>query len=142
MKEKLIDFETAKLAHSKGFDVIDKINTSYSSTTSLNGEIKSVGIKLLITWIDCWKKTPTDTRYNYTCLRPTQSFLQKWLREVKNIDCHAMPVRFTGEIEVGYYTYAVRSIQPVGRQKYKFDTWEEALEQGLQEALKLIKNEN
>lgn len=70
--------------------------------------------------------------------RVTQSLLQKWLREVHNIDCHAMAQRFTGEFEVGYWTYAVRSIQPVGKQKYKFDSWEKALEVGLVEGLNLI----
>jgi len=65
-----------------------------------------------------------------------QAMLQKWLREEKNIDVVVIPVRFTGYLEIGYYTYAVCGIQPM--KNYRFDTYEEALEIALVEGLKLI----
>lgn len=65
-----------------------------------------------------------------------QAMLQKWLREEKNIDVVAIPVRFTGYLEIGYYTYMVCGIQPM--KNYRFDTYEEALEIALVEGLNLI----
>jgi len=75
--------------------------------------------------------------YNETLYKgaPTQSLLQKWLRENHNIsliayDCFKEEFRFqisklhTNEITEG---------------ENSFDTYEEALEDGLQAALKLIK---
>jgi hypothetical protein len=56
--------------------------------------------------------------------------------EVHKIDVFANPVRFTGYLEIGFYTYAIKGISPT--KNYRFDTYEEALEVGLYEALKEI----
>lgn len=123
MEDTLISFETAKLAKEKGFDKV--MCTGYYMGTD-----------------DCIQITAyRQHKSKDKCLASTQSLLQKWLREVHKIDVIAISVRFTGYIEIGYWTYAIKSIQPVGKQKYKFDTYEEALEQGLLKSLKLIKNE-
>jgi len=113
MKEELITFETAKLAKEKGFDVY-----CYNY------------------WID--DKTQTDEHYKSKLVKelkdkcisaPTQSLLQKWLREVHNIDVYCQP---TFEIKGKWYNNIASHNPPfVG-------TYEEALEIGLQEALKLI----
>jgi hypothetical protein len=71
---------------------------------------------------------------------PTQSLLQKWLREVHNIYVSTREsLAITGELEYvctvnGKYINHGIKYKPINR----FDTWEEALEIGLQEALKLI----
>ena len=80
-----------------------------------------------ITWVD-------NERY---CI-PTQSLLQKWLREKHNIDIIIKP--YTGDIK-GTKTYAT-DITIFGSNKYiklsRYDTYEQALEAALFEALKLI----
>lgn len=80
------------------------------------------------------------------CTAPTQSVLQKWLREKHNI--HVNPIsNFTTRF--GDYNLEIIFINKniidsiVFREPEKlksfFDSYEEALEKGLQEALKLIK---
>ena len=65
----------------------------------------------------------------------TQSLLQKWLREEHKIHIVIMPCIIPSN-EVKYYIFT-------GKLKWDwaelFDTYEEALEVGLQEALKLVK---
>lgn len=123
-----ISFETAKLAREKGFNLPtnDYYYVEKNKIISDNGDGDNEFICLNHNFYD-----------NYFSA-PYQSSLQKWLRDIHNIDCHVMGVRFTGDIEIAYYTYAVQSIQPVGKQKYKFDSWEEALEVGLTITLNLI----
>jgi len=69
---------------------------------------------------------------------PTQSILQKWLREEHNLEVNAYGVRYTGDISVTYYTYSVNGVTQL--RAYKCDTYENALEAGLLEALKSIKD--
>lgn len=103
MKEQLVSFDIVKLAKEKGIDFRDKKFGGYTNTGK------------------------AGVYHAYI----TQSLLQKWLREVHTVDVVAIPVRFTGYIEVGYWTYSVQGEQPVGKQQYKFDTYEKALEMGL-----------
>lgn len=64
---------------------------------------------------------------------PTQSLLQKWLREVHNIEVYVTPVKeITNDFK--YYQWMIHTIS-FGIH----DTYEKALEAGLIEALKLIK---
>lgn len=127
MKEtELISFETAKLAKELGYD---ELCFHYFSMDGEAKVLREDGMYFL-----------SRGQSGRLILRPTQSQLQSWLRDEKHIDCHVLPVRFTGHSEISYYTYAVKNIQPVGKQKYKFETWEQALEIGLQEALKLLCN--
>jgi hypothetical protein len=108
MKEQLITFETAKLAKEKGFMVVHKL--------------------------------------------PTQSLLQKWLREKHNLNIKVddflnsdLDVVWDFEIvrigtdldERGNYIALVPYSMDANTDR-DFKTYEEALEKGLQEALKLI----
>lgn len=69
---------------------------------------------------------------------PTQSVAQKWLRETKNLH---IEISYMYE---NYWTYDILTIPNhdlVGlsdRPIIRYNTYEEALESGLQEALKLI----
>ena len=69
------------------------------------------------------------------CKSISQSLLQKWLREEHKIHIVIMPCIIPSN-EVKYYIFT-------GKLKWDwaelFDTYEEALEVGLQEALKLVK---
>lgn len=79
--------------------------------------------------------------YRYYC-RPTQSLVQKWLRETKNL--HISIVR--NACGYGYDickadngTHIADGVFDGPNDGGQWDTYEEALETGIQEALKLIK---
>jgi len=109
MIEELIKFETAKLAKEKGF---------------------SVHFNMLIGIEDC--ENPEDYLYEL----PTQSLLQKWLREE-----HGIYVR-VDTVNVDHHYAWIIKLDPEHLSYTKSDTtYEKALEIGLTEALKLITNE-
>lgn len=124
MKEDLINFETAKLAKEKGFDW--KCNHYYETSGQL---ICFGGSEHSYTSID---KTLWPNTY---LLTSTQSLLQKWLREEHNI-----------EVFVHLRTYHVGWVVKVRDMKNTstlfqnvYETYEDALENGLYEALLIIK---
>ena len=114
--EELISFETAKLAKEKGFKKL--CGFSYDEDGILTG--------------NC------EQSYNYVA--PTQSLLQKWLREKYKIHI----VVYVMENSDGniYYDFGLKRIvnylSDNSSKPMKFSTYEKALEVGLQEALKLI----
>ena len=118
MKEQLISFETAKLAKEKGFtNQVTKYRNVWRNYVDSGGNKLDEGFyKVELT-------TEEET--------PTQSLLQKWLREVHNIHIqnHFLNNKYAVKIK-----YDVNKSQNV----YNKDTYEEALEKGLQEALSLI----
>lgn len=122
MKDTRINFETAKLAKEKGFD----IKTKYSWYVPDNS-------KPII------EKHKPDGLYYLSC--PTQSLLAKWLREEHNI--YVSPRESYGfdgtTLEIvctvnGVFVNHNFKDKPINR----FENFEEAYEIGLQEALKLI----
>jgi len=116
MQEELITFDTAKLAKEKGFNI----------TTKSSFLLRS---QRLYKDMDCNNKVEGDNEF---VSAPTQSLLQRWLREVHNIHVWGIPNNEPSICD-GY----VPIIQ--GKAKYgKYNTYEQALEAGLQEALKLI----
>ena len=121
MEEQLISLETAKLAKEKGFNEI------CDSHFEKDGETyDSYGLPF----------KPNDKQeHEILYARPSQSLLQKWLREEHKIHIVIMPCIIPSN-EVKYYIFT-------GKLKWDwaelFDTYEEALEVGLQEALKLVK---
>jgi hypothetical protein len=139
MKEQLITFETAVLAKEKGFNIscFDYYNPKYNTTVR--------GIEYDsdrdVEWD--WNNNSTskiaspypNTEIKGQCSAPTQSLLQKWLREEHLWYCNV-------ELnENGDYIAVVTSI--IKNQSVTWDegfnSFEEALEFSLQEALKLIK---
>lgn len=121
MKEQLISFDTAKLAKEKGFNY--QCNRFYFHDKELGfmlgGEINS-NLQL--------KNTSA----------PTQSLLQKWLRDEKSLCVFALP-----SISGGWYSDMTRihNVFYIGDPELrdKYPTYEEALEDGLFKALELIK---
>jgi hypothetical protein len=138
MIDEIIIFETAKLANGKGFPT-NLFNTSwYNSNGIILGSIDNLEDKT-------------------TFLAPTQSLLQRWLREMHTIyitivketlgsdewafayEISYLPKEHENEkrrcphfvnidsFRMGYATYSGA-----------WDSYEEALENGLQQALKLI----
>ena len=130
MKEQLIDFETAKLAKEKGFDIIslppynrlgdiDKVSQSYISDDFAKGAT-----------FELW-------------YAPTQSLLQKWLRDVHQIVIDNKHDIKGGEIK--YFFDVLRKenkfldLKDISLLSNSFISHEEGLEVTLFESLKLIK---
>lgn len=124
MTEEFVTLETAKLLKKKGFNEYCKI----------------------VTWEDSGRIAQSAFRTNkelpkLCCSLPTQSLAQKWLRETKNL-----------HIEIyrnacGYGYAIVKANNGTWREDDDsrgpndsglWNTYEEALEAGIQEALKLI----
>lgn len=107
MEDQLISFETAKLAKEKGFNLWTSCKAHFP--LYLKGEIE---------YRDFIRNIGEP-------LAPTQSLLQRWLRE--EFDYHASVRRAGKDWKTSIDEYTT------------FETYEEALERGLQELLKLIK---
>ena len=130
MEEELISFETAKLAKEKKFNIpcenfyIEYIDDDVADLFNYEEQRGSGYAELYI----------NNQEFKYSA--PTQSLLQKWLREVHNIfvSCSYNNISCDGTY---YIWYGVMS--KTCNMKENFKTWEEALEFGLQGALKLIK---
>ena len=131
MKEDLITFETAKLAKEKGFD----IPTRHYYGSKLNKD----GIYQTHHSMPLTHKSLRGGGY----LKPTQSLLQKWLREKHNthIKIHSLNSdRFGYEIYDMIFRYKDNRGGKHLHNKKSLITYEEALEKGLLEALKLIQD--
>lgn len=117
-----IQFETAKLAKAKGFDT--KTTNWYDQTETLN---PCKGVRGAM----CY------TNEGYA---PTQSELQKWLRDKHNIHIQIRRMyAHDGEVEYNDFVYLpnknAHTDDTLGNE---FPTYESALENALQTALNLL----
>lgn len=127
-KEQLISFKIAKLAKKKGFKGIHR-----TYVYNEKGEtFREFGLM----------NYPSEVFPNF-CSAVTQSLLQKWIREVHDIDVYIIPNGSRNK------TITKRLYHPQLWVKDEYQTelhsnytYEEALEEGLYKALKLIKNDN
>lgn len=146
MKEQLISFETAKLAKEKGFDWgTDCLYTPKKELLS--------GRDYDYNGLYQWNKEPyiyidNIGEVHNILSAPTQSLLQKWLREIYEI---YIEIEITDNTKYFYFKYILvtskdrdyNDLDMIDSAKRhwnneRFKTYEEALEKGLQEALKLI----
>ena len=121
MEEVKISYATAKLANMKGFDPKVKLkkNSHYSDLTE---KLDPLG--------------PSGAVVVHHYYAANQSLLQKWLRDVHNI--HVCPFdEFTGYVLV-ISTYSKEGKHEHWQHKGPYDKYEDALEVGLFEGLKLI----
>lgn len=121
MNDPLITFETAKLAKEKGFEQSPfAIQTSYCLVYKNSDEVMI--------------RNSLFNPSSIICTAPTQSLLQKWLREVHKYDVR--PSREEDHWIFGYceFSHGNKSTQSC----VPFDTYEKALEWGLKTVLKLI----
>ena len=141
MEDQLISFETAKLAKEKEFDVL--CEHSFSKHGSNIQENDQNGFRN-------WNK-----EYKNSYSRPTQSLLQKWLREVHNCFIDILPHKDGDSknkqwrskedvfwtVEVDYYgkDFKIELTDDSDFTQHFNNNYEEALEIGLYQALKLIK---
>jgi hypothetical protein len=134
MNEQLITFETAKLAKEKGFDVLcyyyyyknilvePSLENGSSTDTDFGVELTD-----LLENRNC--------KHSKTISAPTQSLIQKWLREVHNINIYVQHWNCRWK-----FSHQIVKMCFNGMSQENLNSYEEALEKGLQEALKLIKN--
>jgi hypothetical protein len=119
MTNQLITFETAELAYSKGFDWITNDNKWYAITGEL--ELSFQGYQ--------------ENLNSYRLPVPSQSLLQRWLREVHKVDITVALVASN----YGFYIHINKNTTNRGESYGIIPSYEEALEAGLFKALKLIK---
>lgn len=139
MEDQLISFETAKLAKEKGFAIGSKF---YYGGHGWNvGDLVQSGITTCI--------NGTNGYFEGVCEAPTQSLLQKWLREKYNLH---IEVKVQDFVQDPIYYWSIFGSRIVGfaegllRCKLnssettvkEYKTYEEALEVALLESLKLI----
>jgi predicted transcriptional regulator len=122
MEAQLISFETARLAKYKGFN----INTYYSYR-KFDDHIETFHHD---------KNNDVFTKSSYVPA-PTQSLLQKWLREKHNIHVWLIPAEVDKTYRA-YVSFGIKLDLLENLRTKSFFNYEEALEDGLQEALKLI----
>lgn len=127
MTEELVTLETAKLLKEKGFDEPCSIAINIED-----------GRKYISNRTN--SEMPTKV-----CTNPTQSIAQKWLREIRGVYVWVEPV-IGKRWKVSFCDFNV----PIEESDWMeneinkgngypvYDTYEEALEAGIQEALKLI----
>jgi hypothetical protein len=132
MQEQLISFETAKLAKEKGFfdkNVYGEVRLSqqhYYDDRSILHNIREAFDEKDYDLKDC-------------CNAPTQSLLQKWLREDKKISVEVTSGWWDkGKVEWEYNVYKKGLDGDAPCSLTVFKTYEEALEFGLQQGLKII----
>lgn len=146
MKEQLISFETAKLAKEKGMYITNSINLGRYTTLGEN----------IVQFYDNKGELCAEQDYNELCCAskddkndvhsshipsPTQSFLQKWLRETKDIKWPILVY------VVPFFSENPRQEQCCVWRRGELitlspmDTYGGALEAGLRKGLSLIKLE-
>lgn len=134
MKDEIISFETAKSAKNKGFNIPQLSWYNFSGLFVKGDYIRE--------YQSANGKFPTYTA-------PTQSLLQRWLREKHqiNIESNYLPniQKFRCLYKPMYIipkNFKTRKEYLEATEKYygkeDYDTYEQALEKGLQEGLKLI----
>ena len=134
MQEGVISFETAKLAKDKGFNEISDEHFLLIPALDKDVEIKrcefktNEGLNLYYNNIKIWT----------FCSRPTQTLLQKWLRELRTPIVVTPVTDFVAwEVEIDHPDKGTIIVAKNHEDKW-FNSYEEALEIGLQEGLKLI----
>lgn len=129
MKDELIRFDVAKLAKEKGFNLVENCDFGFSP----DGRELEVGF---------WRLNRNNEK---SILRPTQSLLQRWLREVHNIHVSS-DLNSSNPTNVNFVYCVTTNYNDWNSDDYSnhtstelFGKYEDALEEGLKKGLKLIK---
>lgn len=129
MKEQLITFETAKLAFIKNFD--EKCSHYYSIVDDSLKKF-TIGDNESSDWYSFEK-----IHNRGLILAPTQSLLQKWLRDIHQINIFVIDCTISRD-KHRYSYYIDTKDGDTDTDGSEALTYEEALEMALQEALKLL----
>jgi hypothetical protein len=135
MQEQIITFETAKLVKEKGFNIPV---IKYYTPKGYCSESEGYRTERLeeSNWNNGMGSYPTLSK-DVCCSAPTQSLLQKWLREVHKIDVFCDCIG-SGKYYSVIYDNSIKEGNDKVFEQEKETSYEEALEVGLLEALKLI----
>ncbi len=135
MTEELISFECAKLAKEKGFILLPPSDRKRFDHTLKMYDTK--GISILHTYSSMNKEyVEKKIHKNELFLKVSQSLLQRWLREVHNI---ILLVNYSDKRYFFGLTGSIEIILSNNGEIQYYNKYEQALEKGLIEALKLIK---
>ena len=129
MTEEFVTLETAKLLKEKGFK--EDVFTFY--------EVDCVEGDMILS--ETYDESENFNEKNDCLSAPTQSLAQKWLRETKNIHICVYNCACGYGYEISKAdngTHIASSVYEGTNDGSKWDIYEDALEAGLQEALKLI----
>lgn len=131
MTDQLISFETAKLAKEKGLSILQMFGWITKFYHPRTKSLLALG------------RTGKCKIYSLY-YAPSQSLLQKWLREEHNLNIVIMTSintnnKFEVSIEEIVKQFGTDMTDSVYCKDVEYDTYENALEAGLLEALKLIK---
>lgn len=157
MEEQLITFKTARLAKEKGYVNFEKDfksaledtrnyskqtyvfyrtydkNPIMNYSTDVNLVVTQTGNSDIGGLLESYEDENYTIQSNY--LAPTQSLLQKWLRDIHFIDVEPKAIRFVGDEKASYYNNYINGSMI---EMKKYNSYEEALEEGLYQALLLI----
>ena len=133
IEESYVSFDTAKLLKEAGFDVPCRgIYRVYRMGNYVFREYDRKYTKDDL----CWN---IEDGFQYEYLAPTQALAARWLREVYNVAIYSL---YDDDMEQWFYVVDAFTKNPVinGFQSgSEYDDYESAFEDGLREAIKLIK---
>jgi len=126
IQEQYVSLKVAKLAKEKGFN--ESISTLYKNGIFKHHKPRHSNNPFIS------NKGMTDN----CCSAPTQSLLAKWLREKYEIHVEVV-FWYYKDSHYCEYTYNItKPLENLTNNVLWFDNYEEAMEEGLKEALKLI----
>ena len=132
MSEEIISLETAKLAKENGFNLNSP--AFYGCDNPSSGNSNKLILRTWEDWANFGKEESQGGTLIYSA--PTQSLLQRWLREKHNIHIEV----YVNQTGWGWILTKLNGTIIKEITDWKFsDTYEQALEAGLLEALELIK---
>lgn len=132
IEESYVSFDTARMLKEAGFDV--PTSTHYSNS----GEV----------WQSSAPEDYNDDKSCKACSRPTQALAARWLREVHGIHVSSNIFMDSANDADGktvdewtFWSFDLfdNSGRIIEERDDRYDSYEEALEAGLREAIKLIK---
>ena len=133
IEESYVSFDTARMLKEAGFDLPCRgIYRAYRIGTSVFHEYDRKSAK-----DDLCRNAVDGFQYEY--LAPTQALAARWLREVYNVAIYSL---YDDDMEQWFYVVDAFTKNPVinGFQSgSEYDDYESAFEDGLREAIKLIK---
>lgn len=134
IEEQFVSFDTAKLLKEAGFDV--SCRGVYVTDRTGYYEFREYDNKQTKDDL-CWN---TGDGFQYEYLAPTQALAARWLREVHKLHVFAKRIYeyALDKFSWGYYIQS-SNYEYCKNFEIGFDKYEQALEAGLQDAIKLIK---
>ena len=134
MKDEIVNFRTALLAYNKGFhDKISCINGK--NYYNYKGELNGDSSEELKDYLNAKKEDRNPDDFYLSIPAPTQSLLQRWIREKHKIH---IDVSYLDNIYNFYYKITKMESNFEYEVSKSFQTYEKALEEGLKAALKMI----